>query len=102
MAVESYDLVTVMSDRITVDQIVWRRYRNRARGMVEIFLDHNPHLAKVHRYSPFLPVGTQVRVPIDYEVLRGAPHTKAGVVLWGTTPEGDMTQGTDDVVTTRG
>jgi len=94
ISISSYDLVTVGSDRITVDQIIWRRYRNRARGMVEIFLDHNPHLAKLHRYSPFLPIGTQVRVPIDYEVLRGSPQTKEGIVLWGRTPEGQMTQGT--------
>jgi phage tail protein X len=92
--ISSFDLVTVTSDRITVDQIIWRRYRNRARGMVEIFLDLNPHLAKVHRFSPFLPVGTQVRVPIDYDVLRGAPKVNEAIVLWGKTPEGQMTQGT--------
>ena len=92
--VTSYDLVTVSSDRITVDLIVWRRYRNRAPGVVEQLLDDNPHLAKAHRYSPFLPVGTQVRIPINYEILQGAPQVKATVVLWGTTPSGSMTQGT--------
>lgn len=94
MAVTSYDLVTVGSDYITIDTIVWRRYRNRAPGMVERTLDDNPQLAKVHRYSPFLPVGTQVRIPIDYDLMRGAPKEKSTVVLWGTTPAGDMTQGT--------
>ena len=71
-------------------------YRNRAPKMIERLLDDNPHLAKCHRYSPFLPVGTQVRIPIDYEVLSGAPQRKSTVVLWGTTPEGNMTQGTND------
>lgn len=94
MAVSSYDLVTVGSEYITVDTIVWRRYRNRAPGIVERTLDDNPQLAKVHRYSPFLPVGTQVRIPIDYGLMRGSPKTKTTVVLWGSTPAGDMTQGT--------
>jgi phage tail protein X len=92
MNVTSYDLVTVGADRITVDLIVWRRYRNRAPGIIERTLDDNPHLAKVHRYSPFLPVGTQVRIPIDFEILKGSPQVKATVVLWGTTPSGSMTQ----------
>jgi phage tail protein X len=93
MAVISYDVVTVGSDYITADMLLWRRYRNRASKMIEIMFDHNPHLAKVHRFSPFLPVGTQVRIPIDYDVLAGSPQPKASVVLWGTTPEGNMTQG---------
>lgn len=94
MTVSSYDLVTVGSDFITADIILWRRYRNKAPKMLERLLDDNPHLAKAHRYSPFIPVNTQVRIPIDYEALSGAPQVKNSVVLWGTTPEGNMTQGT--------
>jgi phage tail protein X len=93
MPVTSYDLVTVGSDFVTADLILWRRYRNRAPKMVERMLDDNPHLAKAHRYSPFLPVGTQVRIPIDYAILSGAAQLANTVVLWGTTPEGNMTQG---------
>jgi len=92
--VSSYDLVTVTSDRITVDLIVWRRYRNHAQGVVERLLDDNPHLAKAHRFSPFLPIGTQVRIPIDTDILNGTPKMRSTVVLWGTTPSGSMTQGT--------
>ena len=92
MTVSSYDLVTVGSDFITADIILWRRYRNHAPGMIEQLLDDNPHLAKAHRYSPFLPVGTQVRIPIDYEILAGTPQVKSTVVLWGVTPENQMTQ----------
>lgn len=93
--VTSYDLVTVGSDFITADLILWRRYRNRAPMMLERLLDDNPHLAKCHRYSPFLPVGTQLRIPIDYDVLSGSPQKKNTVVLWGTIPASDMmTQGT--------
>jgi phage tail protein X len=100
MTVTSYDVVTVGSDYITADVILWRRYRNRAPLMVERMLDDNPHLAKVHRYTPFLPVGTQVRIPIDYEVMVGSPQPKNSIVLWGTTPEGHTTQGTTPFVTT--
>ena len=96
MTVTSYDLVTVGSDFITADTILWRRYRTRAPKMVERLLDDNPHLAKHHRYSPFLPVGTQVRIPLDYEVMSGAPQKKNSIVLWGKTPEGNMTQGTEE------
>lgn len=98
MAVSSYDLVTVGSDYISADLILWRRYRNRAPGMIEKMLDDNPHLAKAHRYSPFLPVGTQLRIPIDFDILSGAPQKKNTVVLWGMTPEGDMTQGTQETL----
>ena len=92
MAISSYDLVTVGSDFITADIILWRRYRNRAPKMIERMLDDNPHLAKIHRYSPFLPVGTQVRIPIDFEILSGSPQRKATIVLWGETPEGELYQ----------
>ena len=34
MAVTSYDLVTVGSDYTSADLILWRRYRNRAPGML--------------------------------------------------------------------
>ena len=89
MPVTSYDLITVSGDYVTADLIIWRRYRNRSPGMVERLLDDNPHLAIGHRYSPFIPVGTQVRIPIDYEVLSGAPQIQSTVVLWGATPSGD-------------
>jgi len=94
MTVTSYDLVTVGSDYIPADLILWRAYRAVAPGMVERMLDDNPHLAKHHRYSPFIPVGTQVRIPLDYEIMSGMPQKKSSVVLWGTTPEGNKTQGT--------
>ena len=96
MTVASYDLVTVGSDYITADVILWRRYRNRAPHMIERMLDDNPHLSICHRTSPFLPVGTQVRIPIDYDVLSGSAQRKNSVVLWGRTPEGNMTQGTQE------
>ncbi len=84
MAVDSYDLVTVGSDYMTVDAIVWRRYRCIPTGIFELTLDANPHLAKIHKYTPFLPVGTQIRIPIDPDILKGTPQPKTLVKWWET------------------
>lgn len=84
MAVSEYDLVTVESEFITADIVIWRRYRIRSNGILETLLDVNPHLAKLHKYSPFIPVGTQIRVPIDIPIISGAPQPKTSVMLWGT------------------
>lgn len=83
MAVENYDLVTVQSDFITIDVIVWRRYRTIAKTIVELTLDVNPHLAILHRKSPFLPIGVQLRIPIDPEIMRGAPKARNVIMLFG-------------------
>lgn len=83
MAISGYEMVTVQSDFITVDLIVWRRYRMVTNGMVEELIDANPHIARIHRRTPFLPVGTQVRVPIDTNILRGMPKARANVDVFG-------------------
>ena len=83
MPIESYDLITVQGDNITVDLLVWRRYRTFAPNIVEFLLDVNPHLAKIHVNGPFLPVGTQVRIPLDPGILKGRPEPKTKVILWG-------------------
>jgi phage tail protein X len=85
MAITGYELVTVESEYRTVDLIVWNRYRLRTFGIVERLLDDNPHLAKVHRFGPFLPVGTQLRIPIDPSVLAGSPQPQDRIVLIGAT-----------------
>ncbi len=84
MSIVGYDYVTVGSEYTTADLIVWRRYRIRAPGILEKMLDVNPHLAKLHKTSPFIPVGTQVMVPIDPIIMAGAPQPKTQVVLYGT------------------
>jgi phage tail protein X len=71
--VSGFEYMTVMGDFITADIIAWRRYRCRCDGIFETMLDLNPHLAHAHRISPFIPVGTQVRIPIDYEALKMRP-----------------------------
>lgn len=71
--VTGYELVTVQGDNITVDLLVWRRYKTPARGIVEHLLDANAHLELLHEESCFLPTGTQVRMPIDHDILKGRP-----------------------------
>jgi phage tail protein X len=80
-----FELLTVQGDGITVDMLVWRRYRIPLAGtrLTEVLLDLNPHLSRLHRNSPFLPVGTQVRVPIDTGLLSGRPTPVQTVTLWG-------------------
>lgn len=73
MSVSGFDLVTVQGDYVTADLIVWRRYKIPAPGILEMMLDVNPHLALLHKQSPFLPVGTQLRIPIDTDILKDRP-----------------------------
>jgi phage tail protein X len=72
--ITSFDYVTVQTEGVTVDLLCWKLYRQRTRGVLEATLDSNPHLAKIHRETPFLPVGTQVRIPIDPDVFAGRPQ----------------------------
>jgi phage tail protein X len=83
MAVVGHELLTVAGAYVTADLLVWRRYRTSAPGIVERLLDDNPHLAKLHRESPFLPVGTELRIPIDPEILGGRPRPVEFVTLYG-------------------
>jgi phage tail protein X len=82
--VESYDYVTVQGDFVTVDLLCWRRYKIPARGIVELTLEANPHLAPLHKQSCFLPVGTQVRIPIDPEILKERPAPLVTKNIYGT------------------
>jgi phage tail protein X len=57
-----------------------------AGAIVEALLDSNPHLAILHREGPFIPPGIQVRIPIDTDILSGAPKTAPTVTLWADNP----------------
>lgn len=83
MAITSYELIVVQGEYITADLLCWRRYKIPAPGILEEMLDRNPHLAKVHKYSPFLPLGTHVRIPIDPDILRGVPKPRQTITLFG-------------------
>ena len=82
VAIIGFELHKITSDFVTADLIIWKRYRARAPGMVELMLDANPQLAYVHRFTPFIPVGTFVRVPIDPALVLGKPPTLPQDSLW--------------------
>jgi phage tail protein X len=71
MAITGFELVQVTTDYVTADLIIWKRYKRRAPGMVELMIDANPQLAFVHRTTPFIPPGTFLRVPIDPGMILG-------------------------------
>ncbi len=81
--ITSYDLVTVQGEFVTVDLLVWRRYKMQTTGIMEALLDANPHLSRLHKDSPFLPIGTQVRIPIDDDVLKGMPQPSKINYIYG-------------------
>jgi phage tail protein X len=82
MAIAGFEIIQVTSDFVTIDLIIWRRYMQRARGLVELMLDANPHLSRLHQSSPFLPVGTLIRVPIDPSMMVGKPPASDMSNLW--------------------
>jgi phage tail protein X len=84
MAITGYELYQVASEYVSCDILVWKRYKLPAYGIVEAMLDANPQLAYVHRYTPWIPVGTYVRIPIDPAVLAGQQSVLPSTYLWGT------------------
>jgi phage tail protein X len=82
VAIIGFELHQVTSEYVTVDLIVWKRYKSRAPGIVELFMDANPQISHVHRTTPFLPVGVYVRVPIDPALVLGKPPTLPQDSLW--------------------
>lgn len=74
MAYEIIDLEpnTVGTEGVTVDHIIWRRYRRPMWGLVEILLDQ-PENAHLEHQLPYLAVGTVVYVPVvatdDFETI---------------------------------
>ena len=87
MPVVGHDLLLVQGDYITADLILWRRYRAPTFGLVERMLDDNPRMAKIHRETPFLPVGTMVRIPFDPDLMAQRPRAPEKVILFGGTSE---------------
>jgi len=81
--IASFETVLIQAEDVTADLLIWRRYRRPAPGMLEAMLDANPNLARVHKYGPFLPVGLQVRIPIDPDILSGSPAFGTAIGLYG-------------------
>lgn len=55
------ETILVRTEGLTLDQLVWRKYRRPIPGLVEQVLELNPGVAQL---GPMLPVGTAVRLPI--------------------------------------
>ena len=55
------ETITVKAEGLTLDQLVWRKYRKPIPRLVEDILALNPGLAQL---GPFLPIGTTVVLPI--------------------------------------
>lgn len=53
--------ITIETDQLTVDHLVWRRYRRKIPGLVEQVLALNPGLAE---RGPYLPRGATVLLPV--------------------------------------
>jgi phage tail protein X len=82
MAITGFELVQVTTDFVSCDLIIWKRYKRKAPGMVELMLDANPQLAFVHRTTPFIPPGTYLRVPIDPAMILGRIEPLPTDSLW--------------------
>lgn len=61
MKITGMQEVTVASDGISVDLVIWQKYHRRMEGLVEMTLEINPGLAEL---GPILPVGTTFKLPI--------------------------------------
>ncbi|MFI5411284.1 tail protein X [Kaistia sp. UC242_56] len=77
MSATTYETVVVAGDFITIDLLVWRRFKRRTDGLVDRILMSNPELAVA---GPYLPVGTVVKIPIDAPA-SGAVRVEA-IRLW--------------------
>jgi len=82
VSIAYFEVYQVMTAWVTADLIVWNRYRQRSPGIMEKMLDANPQLSFGHRTSPFIPVGTLIRMPIDPGLIIGVPPPLPTDSLW--------------------
>ena len=69
-------IIKVAGDGISVDLLIWRKYKRPMPGLLEQVLDINPGLAAL---GPILPIGTVVKLP----TVKPPPVTELAVVrLW--------------------
>lgn len=71
------ETIVIKGEGITVDLLVWRRYRRPIPGMVEKVLALNPGLAAC---GPYLPLGRAVKLPIVES--KAETPARAVVQLW--------------------
>lgn len=58
----TFETITVAGEFITIDLLVWRRFKRRTDGLVDRILMANPELAEA---GPYLPIGAVVNIPVD-------------------------------------
>lgn len=58
---DTTERVVVQGEGLTVSLLVWRRFKRPMPGLVEQVFERNPNLSDL---GPFLPVGTEVLLPI--------------------------------------
>ena len=69
-------IIKVAGEGISVDLLIWRKYKRPMPGLLEQVLDINPGLAAL---GPILPIGTVVKLP----TVKPPPVTELAVVrLW--------------------
>lgn len=71
------ETITVAGDHISVDLLIWRRFKKYNEDLCERVLDFNPGLADL---GPILPIGTVVNIPLDAPELQ--PVERDVVSLW--------------------
>ena len=57
----SFEVLTVPQEQMTLDLLLWRRFKQETPGLVEKVYELNPGIASL---GMFLPVGTKVTVEI--------------------------------------
>lgn len=75
----SYDVVQVTTEGVTLSGLVFARYRQPTKKVVEGVLDATPGLAAL---GPFLPIGTLVRFPVSSTDTGATTAAEGGVALW--------------------
>ena len=79
-----YEFIAINGERMTPSQVVWQRYKRPYPLILGQFLDMNPELSVPLADSPFIPMGTVVKMPIDERLLAGKPAFQRTVRLSGT------------------
>lgn len=72
----NFEIFTVPSVGLSLSQIIWRRYRRAAPGIIEPVLNANPGLYAV---ADELTPGMKIKLP----VVAGEPPREQPVTLWG-------------------
>lgn len=62
------EVLTVKSERTTLDLLLWRRFKREVPGLVEDTLSRNPGLA---RLGVLLPLGLTIKVKVPAPVPTG-------------------------------